>query len=291
MRFEISVILLLLASIGGPACAAKKIEVQGHRGARWVRPENTLPAFQYALDVGVDTLELDTVFTKDDHVVVTHDLDLNPDLCLDSKGKRIAEKIAVRSLTLAELRTYDCGTLVNPRFKEQTPIPQTPIPTLDEVFELAAKHPNGRRVLFNVETKIEPDRPDDSPSPEIFVDSLIAIFRKHRLMERVILQSFDYRTLRTARAKAPELTLSVLVGYPPRESLPDLAQAYGAKVVSPNYLWLTTKEIQAAHSAGLRVIPWTVNGQKDWEKIIALEVDGIITDNPKPLIEMLKARK
>src|SRR4029077_9880562 len=115
------------------ASPAASFEVEGHRGARWARPENTLAAFRYALSLGVDTLEMDLHATKDDVLVVTHDPFLNPDVCLDPDGKRIAAKILVRSLTIEELQRYDCGSLINPRFTEQVPQPKERIPTFEEV--------------------------------------------------------------------------------------------------------------------------------------------------------------
>lgn len=282
---------LLAVTITLAACAAEplqRIEVQGHRGARGARPENTIPAFQYALDIGVDTLEMDTLVTKDGVVVVTHDPVLNPELCLDKDGRRISSGIPIRSLTLAELKSYDCGSLVNPRFPQQSPVPKTTIPTLDEVFAMAAKHPAGKTVHFNVETKSDENHPEYSPAPEEFVEKLLAIFREHGVLSRVILQSFDYCTLKVAHEKEPGLMLSALLYDRPRQGPVALAKETNAGVFSPYYRWLTATDVADLHAAGVRVIPWTVNDAGDWKRLIDMGIDGIITDNPKELLTSLK---
>src|SRR2546426_284792 len=164
---------------------AGSILVHGHRGARAMRPENTIPAFEYAIQVGVDVLELDMAVTKDDVLVVSHDPLLNPEICKGPEAPR-----AIRTLTLRELRRWDCGSLRNPRFPKQIPVPGTRMPTLDEVFALA---PNGR-IEFNIETKIFEDHPEYTPAPEKFARLTLDCVRRNGLESRVILQSFDFRT-------------------------------------------------------------------------------------------------
>ncbi|MGZ3743648.1 MAG: glycerophosphodiester phosphodiesterase [Pseudobdellovibrionaceae bacterium] len=288
MKNRIGILFLLISSLG----QAKSIEVQGHRGARWVRPENTLPAFEYALQAGVDTVELDMLVTKDGQVVVHHDPTLNPDNCLDPQGKRIPEGISIRSLTLKELKAYDCGSLVNPRFPQQVVQPKTSIPTLEEVFEYVQKSklPSAKKVLFNIETKSDESHPEYSPSPEEFVKLVLPIVKKHKLMGRVTLESFDARTLKVARKLEPHLPLSLLIEYRPKEAgaLAKLLKENQAQIISPNYEWLTEQDVADIHKAGGRVIPWTPNTKKDWQSLIEKGVDGLITDNPKELLEMLK---
>ncbi|HEY8269983.1 MAG TPA: glycerophosphodiester phosphodiesterase [Pseudobdellovibrionaceae bacterium] len=271
---------------------ARPLEVQGHRGARWVRPENTLPAFEYALEAGVDTLELDMLVTKDGQVVVHHDPLLNPDICLDPQGKKITDKISIRSLTLKELKAYDCGSLVNPRFSQQRAQPKTSVPTLDEVFDLVekSKFPVAKKVFFNIETKSEEDHPEYSPAPEEFIKLVLAIVKKHKLMDRVTLESFDLRTLKVARKLEPKLPLSILIEYRPKEAgaLVKLMKENQAQILSPNYEWLTAQDVADIHKLGGRVIPWTPNTKKDWQSLIEKGVDGLITDNPKELLETLK---
>ncbi|MGZ3794312.1 MAG: glycerophosphodiester phosphodiesterase [Bdellovibrio sp.] len=291
MKNCLGILLLVTSSL----VHAKSIEVQGHRGARWVRPENTIPAFEYALQVGVDTLELDMLVTKDDQVVVYHDPTLNPDICLDQQGNKIPKGISIRSLTLKELKTYDCGTLVNRRFPQQVAQPKTSIPTLEEVFEFVqqSKLPSAKKVLFDIETKSDESHPEYSPAPEEFVKLVLAIVKKHNLMERVTLESFDMRTLKVARKLEPHLTLSFLLEYRPKEAgaLVKLLKDNDLQIISPNYEWLTKQDVAEIHKAGGRVIPWTPNTKKDWQSLIDKGVDGLITDNPKELLEMLKSSK
>lgn len=267
--------------------------MQGHRGARWSRPENTMPAFQFAVASGVDALELDMHLTKDDQIVIIHDHFLNPDLCVDSNGQKIKSKILVRSLTLEQLRSYDCGALQNPKFKEQKPFPKTPVPTLEELFAWIEKSemPQARKVQFNIETKSEAAHPEYTPDPESFVKMFLSLVKKHKLLDRVTLQSFDYRTLKIANEIEPRLQLSLLIEDRPDRvgDLVALVKTYHAKILSPESSWLTKEEVNAMHALNVRVIPWTVNTENDWKRMIQLGVDGIITDNPKGLLEFLKS--
>src|SRR3954464_2883318 len=179
----------------------QKIQVHGHRGARAMRPENTMPAFEYAIAQGVDALELDMAVTKDGVVVVSHDPELRPPVCTGPRDRAV-----IHTLTLAEVRQWDCGAKQNPLFKTQQPVPGTRIPTLDEVFDLAPKG----KFLFNIETKSFPQMPEVAPPPEEFAGLVLAIIRKHHLESRVVLQSFDFRTLHAMKKLAPEIKLSAL---------------------------------------------------------------------------------
>lgn len=271
-----------------------KIEVQGHRGARWVRPENTIPAFQYALENGVPVIEMDMHVTKDNVIVITHDPYLNPNLCVDGNGQRIPDHLLVRSLTLAELQKYDCGSKVNPNFPEQITFARTSIPTLDSVFEMVAKsaRPNSRTVQFNIETKSDPAHPSYTPPPEEFVKLFLRSVIKFRMLERVTLQSFDYRTLKVARELEPSLKLSLLVEDKPKEpgALVKLAKEYAVNTVSPNFRWLTIGDVDELHKLNLKVVPWTVNQPADWQRMLTIGVDGMITDHPKALLDYLKTK-
>jgi glycerophosphoryl diester phosphodiesterase len=274
----------LLALVCLPLMSAP-VKVQGHRGARAVLPENTLPAFEYAIAQKVDVLELDLAVTKDDVLVVSHDPTMNEVICT---GPRPG--VAIRTLTLAELRLYDCGSKKNPAFPKQKPVPGTRIPTLDEVLALA---PRGN-FEFNIETKIFQSKPELTPTPERFVELVLSTIRKHKLEKRVVLQSFDFRTLHAMKKIAPEIRLSAL--YPVSAGLPhkspvELAKESGATIVSPHYSTVTKPEVEAAHKAGLVVVPWTANKPEDWQKLMDAGVDEIITDDPAALIAWLKERK
>ncbi|MBI5200211.1 MAG: MFS transporter, partial [Elusimicrobia bacterium] len=274
---------LILACLG----SASAFEVEGHRGARWVRPENTLAAFRYALEAGVDTLELDLHATKDDVLVVTHDPFLSPELCLGPNGERLTEKAWVRKLTLKELQRYDCGSLVNPRFKAQVAQPGERIPSFEELLAWldTEENPRAKTVLLNVETKSEPEHPDWTPEPEPFTKLVLASVKKHKLGKRFVLQSFDYRTLEAAKKLSPKTTLSALVEFRPKEPLVELAKRLKADIVSPDHAWLTKEDVDALHAARVKVVPWTANDEAAWRKLDGYGVDGIISDDPKSLLE------
>jgi glycerophosphoryl diester phosphodiesterase len=274
---------LLLAAIlmSSTAFSAPRIEVHGHRGARAVRPENTLPAFEYAIAAGVDVLELDMAVTRDDVVVVSHDPVLNPAICQGPGPAR-----PIRTLTLAELRKWDCGVLRNPKYPRQTPVPNTPMPTLDEVLALA---PRGS-FHFNIETKIFKDHPEYTPSPEKFAELVLAAVRKHNLVSRVILQSFDFRTLHAMKKLEPAIRLSALYEKGNR-SFVNVAREAGASIVSPEHILVTPEKVKAAHDAGLTVVAWTANTPEEWASLIRAGVDAIISDDPAALIAYLKERK
>jgi glycerophosphoryl diester phosphodiesterase len=260
---------------------AGSILVHGHRGARAVRPENTIPAFEYAIQAGVDVLELDMAVTKDDVLVVSHDPLLNPEICKGPGSPR-----PIRTLTLSELRQWDCGALRNPRFPKQTPIPGTPIPTLDEVFALASRG----RFEFNIETKSFVDHPEYTPAPEKFARLVLDCVRRHGLESRVILQSFDFRTLHAMKTLAPGMRLSALYERGP-DTFVDVARRAGAQIVSPEADLVTPEKVKAAHAAGLQVVAWTANTRPAWDALIAARVDAIISDDPAALIAYLKEKK
>jgi glycerophosphoryl diester phosphodiesterase len=267
--------------------AAPRIQVHGHRGARAARPENSLPAFSYAMEQGVDVLELDLAVTKDDVLVVSHDPHLNPAFCTGPAGG----PAMIRQLTLAELRQWDCGAKANPGFPQQQAVPGTRVPTLQEVFDLVKS--KGSKVEFNIETKISPAKPEQTPPPERFAEMVRDVVRKNGLAARVMLQSFDFRTLHAMARLEPAMRRSAL--YPngrglPHKTLMEIAQEAGAGIVSPEYHTVVAEEVAAAHKAGLIVVPWTANDPADWDRLIAAQVDAIITDDPAALIAYLKSK-
>ena len=272
-------LLLVWFSVG--LQAEPRILVHGHRGARAMRPENTLPAFRYAIEQGVDALELDMAVTKDNVLVISHDPLLNSQIC---DGPVLG--IAIRTLTLAEVRRYDCGAKQNPRFPMQVPVPGSRIPTLKEVFALA---PLGS-FAFNIETKSFPEHPEYTPGPKEFVELVLAMVRKHHLESRVILQSFDFRTLREMHALAPELRLSALYEKSDKDYVA-IAHDSGASIIRPEFHTVTPDTVDRAHAAGLQVIPWTANLPSDWQKLAEAKVDAIISDDPAALIAWLKAAR
>jgi len=267
--------LLLLGMLAAPAA---RIEVHGHRGARAVLPENTLPAFEHAIQAGADVLELDLAVTRDNVLVVSHDPLINAAICTGPRPGAV-----IRQLTFEELRHYDCGTLRNPQFPKQQPVPGTRIPSLDQVLALAGRG----SFRFNIETKIFPDKPEYTPSPEEFARLLLAAVRQRGLVSRVILQSFDYRTLHAMERMAPEIPRAALFDRDQRDFAVIAREAH-ANIVSPHHRLVTPEKVRRAHEAGLRVVAWTANTPEDWDRLIAAGVDGIITDDPAALIVHLK---
>ena len=305
MRWLVSFLLLLAAPV-------QAFDLQGHRGARGLAPENTLAAFGTALAVGVSTLELDLAMTRDDVLVVSHNRRLNPDHTRGPDGKFLeTEGPAIRSLTLAELQRYDVGrlkpgTAYAADFSEQRAIDGTRIPALTELFDMVRRL-GADHVRFNIETKITPSSGAETPDPETFAAALAKAVREAGLTARVSIQSFDWRTLAAMRSIAPEiervcLTVealnfdSVRRGEPGPSpwlagldigdfagSVPRLVAAAGCATWSPLYRNAKPDDVAAAKALGLKVIPWTVNERTDMERLIALGVDGIITDYPDRL--------
>jgi glycerophosphoryl diester phosphodiesterase len=260
--------------------ASGRLAVHGHRGARAVLPENTLPAFEHAIEAGADFLELDVLVTRDNVPVVVHDPVLNPAICQGPEGSRV-----VRELTLDQVRQFDCGAQKNPAFPKQRSVPGTRIPTLDEVLALAPRGAFG----FNIEMKSFPDKPEYAPPPEEFARLVLAAIRRHGLEPRVIVQSFDFRTLLAMKQLAPHIRLAALWSAGVRDFV-SIAREARAEIVAPQYRLVTPEQVQAAHRAGLQVVPWTVNDAEDWDRLIAAGVDGIITDDPAALVAHLKRR-
>ncbi|HVN05723.1 MAG TPA: glycerophosphodiester phosphodiesterase [Bryobacteraceae bacterium] len=258
----------------------RAILVHGHRGARAVLPENTLPAFEYAIGCGADAIELDVAVTRDDVVVVSHDPKLNRAICRAPEGPRL-----IRECTLEEVRRWDCGTLRNPRFRRQKPVPGARIPTLDEVLALSDRG----HFLFNIEIKSSPEHPAWSPAPQHFAELVWETIRRRRLEPSVMVQSFDFRVLHAMRKLAPALRLGALyVGRP--KSLAAIAHQAGAGIVAPYHALVTPRQVLVAHTAGLQVLAWTANRPRDWKRLIAAHADGIITDNPESLLQYLRDR-
>jgi glycerophosphoryl diester phosphodiesterase len=256
-----------------------RILVHGHRGARARRPENTLPAFRYAIEQGVDVLELDVAVTKDNVAVVSHDPLINATICSGPKTG-----IPIHTLTLAELREYDCGAKRNPLFATQVPAPGTHVPTLDEVFDLS----RGNTVQFNVETKIFADHPEYTPGPEAFTQMILDLIRKHGVEKRVILQSFDPRTPRVMKKLDPSIPRAAL--FETNRDWPEVAREFEATLYSPDFHLVTRERVAQAHASGLQVVPWTVNKPEDWAKLVDAKVDAIISDDPASLIAWLKEK-
>lgn len=262
---------------------ARRILVEGHRGARWVLPENTIPALHHAMEMGADVLEMDLAVTRDNVLVLSHDPVMNPAIC---KGPEGMSRV-IRELTLAELKQYDCGWAPNPAFPAQQALPGTRMPTLEEVFQEFA---DIEGFDFNIETKIDPSKPELTPSPEEFSRLLVDIIRKYKMEKRVIVQSFDFRTLHAVKKLAPELRRSALLGMGDESFLETAKRAGDAPIVSPHFRLVTPAKVKQAQAAGLKIVAWTANTPAEWQPLIDAGVDSIITDNPQGLVLYLEER-
>jgi glycerophosphoryl diester phosphodiesterase len=294
--------------------AAAAFDVQGHRGARGLAPENTLAGFRAALAAGATTWELDVGLTRDGAVVVSHDRRLNPELTRDAAGRWLEPPTpTLAALSLAELQAHDVGRLrPGSRYAAQWPQQRAAdgerIPTLDAVFELARREAPAS-LRFNIETKLSPLAPDETAPPEAMVDALLAVIDQHGLRGRVTVQSFDWRTLALVHRRAPGVATAALsVQRPDLDniasgawtaglslaehggSVPRLVKALGAPVWSPNFRDLTPERLAEARALGLRVIPWTVNDPADIARLVAWGVDGIISDYPGRVVQALPPR-
>jgi glycerophosphoryl diester phosphodiesterase len=269
------------------ASPAYSLDMQGHRGARGHLPENTLPGFERALQLGATTLELDVGVTRDGVVVVHHDRSLNPDVARGADGAWIAAPgPLIKDLAFEELQRYDVGRLrpgseYEKRFPHQSPRDGTRIPRLAEVLALPAR--------FNIETKLSPDAPHETLPPEPFARALIAEVRKAGAAGRTTIQSFDWRTLEVVEREAPEIGTVYLTGR--RNAEPQAVHAAGGRIWSPDFATLTPQKLAAARTLGLKVVPWTVNEPADIARVLDMKVDGIISDYPDRVLVEARRRR
>lgn len=298
------------------ACA---FDLQGHRGARGLAPENTLPAFAAALTLGVSTLELDTAITRDGVVVVSHDARLNPDITRGTDGRWLNPPTrAVRELTLDDLGHYDVGRIkpgsdYSRLFPDQKRMDRVRMPTLAQVFGLARRAGN-TEVRFNIEIKTSPEKPGNTLAPEAFAKALLAAVEREGMGSRVIIQSFDWRALKAVQALAPKIPTGYLsaqqrfqdniasgkaegsnwtAGIQLRDhgTIPQMVKAAGGAIWSPYHPELSPELLQEAHALDLKVIPWTVNRTEDMARLIDWGVDGLVTDRPDFLREVMAEKK
>ena len=285
-------------------------DIEAHRGGRALFPENTLASFANALTMGVDTLELDIGVTRDDAIVVSHERGLNPDLARDASGDYVAPPgIPFVRLRLEAVRKYNVGQIrpgsaYAAQFPEQRAVPGTPIPTLRQVIDLVRKS-GDRHVRLNIETKIDPNHPNESPDPQRFVTLLLDLLAAEKFSDRVMVQSFDWRTLLLVQKLAPAIPTVYLsiqkgkaptvfpdkasdwtAGFNPGDyggSLPRAIKAAGGVIWSPYFGDVNPALVSEAHSLGLQVVIWTVNKPEDIARMIDMGVDGIISDHPDVL--------
>lgn len=284
--------------------SCKQFDFEGHRGARGLAPENTMPAFKKALEYNVDTLELDLHVTKDKKLVIHHDHRINSDHCRFPDNRSVPDK-RIREWNLSELKQLDCGSLKNSKFKEQKKYPGTKLITLGELFDfikdLEEKNPEIKKVFFNIETKIEIDFDTRQDKIE-FAQLLTQKIEEYQFSKRSTIQSFDLEVLPIIKKNNPELKTSALFspGYwkgfwlkmgmleNQRNKIIQKALEYDADIISPHYVYVDENFMQQAAKNELLVIPWTVNDQKIMLKLIRLKTDGLITDYPNRFYELIK---
>jgi glycerophosphoryl diester phosphodiesterase len=261
--------------------AAQPFVVHGHRGAMALRPENTIPSFEEAIRGGADYIEMDVYPTRDNVLIISHDPTINLDLCKGPGGKQV-----IHELTLAQAREYDCGSQTLKTFPRQKAAPGTRLPTLDEVFDLG----NSSAIRFNIEIKSSEKWPANyTVPPNEIAKMVVDAVRRRKLERRVFIQSFDFRVVKAVRAIAPDLTAAALYG-PGERGFADIAKENGVQIVTPNFQLVTAEKVKEAHAAGVQIIPWTVDKPEDWDRLIALGVDGIITNDPGALVAHLKTK-
>lgn len=290
---------VLLAGWLAAALPALGFDLQGHRGARGLAPENTIAAFQTALKLGVNTLELDVMITADGVPVVAHDPALNPDLTRDAAGRWLdGPGPLIRTLTLAQLQAYDVGrarpgSRTTKDFPQQQHADGQRVPRLAEVLALA-----GPATRFNIELKRDPTQPERYAELPLMVEALLAAVNAAGLAGRVTVQSFDWSVLQRWQQVAPRIPTAYLSIQRPsmnnidapawtagfslatQGSVPKMVKAAGGRVWSPFFRDLTEDQVHEAQALGLQVVPWTVNDPADMARLLAWKVDGLITDRP-----------
>jgi len=309
----------ILAALGLALTApAPALDLQGHRGARGLAPENTLQGFARALGLGVSTLELDIAITQDGVLVVSHDPALNPDITRSADGRFLdARGPLIRDLSFEQLKRYDVGRLkpgthYATQYPQQQPTDGARIPRLGDLFALVKKSGNAS-VRFAIETKVMPGTPNDSLAPEAFARAVIAAIRSAGMARRSTILSFDWRTLAVVQKEAPEIDTVYIsaqqswldnigagkpegsawtagIQHKDHGSVPKMIQAAGGRVWSSFFGDLDAAQVQEAHALGIQVLAWTVNDPRQMVRMMDLGVDGIVTDRPDLLREEMKRR-
>lgn len=303
-------------------------DLEAHRGGRDVRPENTLYSYAYAIELGATSIECDMQLTKDGQIVMSHNPILNSDITRDENGNYIENnKYDIRLMTVDELKKFDvgvmdpnCGEYYDLHGKTQFTY-DAKIPTLEELMQLIQSY-GDKNIVLNIETKSYPDPASagykNNADPKKFVEVFNNIVKKYDMEDRVVLQSFDWQTLIEMKKLNSNISTSALWQEQPSwgrdsESLrryekkksPWLggldikdyqgnpvkaAHAIGADIISPYYTEISKQDVDEAHSLGMKVVPWTVNNEKDMNMLLDMGVDGIISDKPWLLKQVLEKR-
>lgn len=283
MRDFLLLVLLAISVMG----RAQDFDWEGHRGARGLRPENTLPAFEKALEIGVKTLEMDVVISGDNQVVVSHDPWFSPVICLTPDLKKIpansTNEYNIFKMSYTDIRKYNCGSLGNPAFPDQQAMAAHK-PLLVDVFKMAEKYDKDymrKEIFYNIEIKSDPDWEGIfQPSYRRLCDLVYHTIDAYVPWKRVTVQSFDLRVLDYIHDKYPEVRLALLdeISGDPEKEITKLG--FKPSIYSPEYHLLKIRKVKWLHDQNIKVIPWTVNDIHDMEDLINMKVDGLITDYP-----------
>lgn len=263
----------------------KGFDKQGHRGCRGLMPENTIPAMLKAIDLGVTTLEMDVVFTKDNQAIVSHEPFFNHEITSKTGGKSIdvkeEKKYNIYTMTYAETMQFDVGMKANPRFPDQQKL-AVHKPLLRELIDSAEAHSN-KKIFYNIETKSTALTDNIyHPAPSVFVDELMKVIQEKGIATRTIVQSFDTRTLQYLHTHYPNIKTALLVEATTKSSfrkqLKDLG--FTPTCYSPEFVMVTSQLIKDCHTKKMKIVPWTINDKAKIEEFKRMGVDGIITDYP-----------
>ena len=295
--FSLFCCMTLTASTDQPSAteiATRAFDLQGHRGARGLLPENTIPAFQLALDLGVTTLEMDVAINAEGHVVLSHEPWMSAKICSHPDGRNVTEdeerRLRIYAMSDEEVAGFDCGSRGHPDFPRQQAMPVSK-PLLGDVLQAVATHsPASARapVRFNIEIKSRPEG-DRVFHPEVreYANILYKVLQEYNIIERTTVQSFDPRALEAMHSIDPQISTSLIISnsHGIRENLVQLS--FVPDIYSPDYKLVDEELIRAAHARNIQVIPWTVNDADTMRKMLAWGVDGLITDYPDLAVEVL----
>lgn len=291
MRFFIAIFFSLLLMTCTETKSPQTFDLQGHRGARGLMPENTVPAFLKAVDLGVDTIELDVVVTNDERILVSHEPWFNHEISTKPDGSPVTEEeemeLNIYEMTYRETQQFDVGKKGHPSYPNQQRM-EAKKPLLSEVIRTVENYIDEQSlpdVKYNIETKSEPMRYGTYyPQPETFAqllnDLLMDLDEEFNMLDRVIIQSFDPATLVEFHKINPEITFAMLVAN--KQPIQHYVNQLGfvPDIWSPNYKLVSSRMIAEAHSMDMKVIPWTVNTTEEMNDLVEMGVDGIITDYP-----------
>lgn len=287
MRFYF--ILPVIAFMSCKNSETNKFDLEGHRGCRGLMPENTIPAMLKAIDLNVNTLEMDVVVTADKKIVVSHEPFFNHEITTLPNGDTIEAKdewnYNIYRMTYDSVKLYDVGLKFHPRFPSQQKI-KVAKPLLSDLIDSVEDYCfrlNHAKVNFNIEIK-SLDSTDGiyHPAPEEYADLLMKVINDKKISERVTVQSFDPRSLKVIAEKYPNQKISFLIDVGTVIPLNNFKTEFGfvPDIISPDYSLLTEEIIDSLHKKNIRVIPWTVNNMESAKKLYQIEIDGIITDYP-----------